>query len=211
MDWIAYFSPQALLFAVGWGVASGMAIPHLQTGREHRLRSLALLLICCLGLVVALVAGARQQEQALRTDDQQKAIAAGVARIAAALSVTTAASAKNAAPDHVLVTVADRIQQQNLELAALRQQVGRIERLPPNPDVLYKGDVPMAVVDAPIINTGARRIVFKTVMAHADLDTSTPFLFRRWLVECAPSAHTGVITGTIDSVKYWDLRCTIEP
>jgi hypothetical protein len=210
MDWIAYFSPQALLFAVGWGVAGGMAIPHLQTAREHRLRSLALLLICCLGLVVALVAGARQQEQALRNDDQQKAIAAGIGRIAAALSVT-AASAKNATPDHLLATVADKIQQQNLELAALREEVGRLVRLPPNPDVLYKGDAPMAVVDMPMINPGAKRIIFKTVMAHGDLDTTTPFLFRRWLIKCAPSAHTGVITGMVDSVKYWDLACTIEP
>jgi hypothetical protein len=125
---------------------------------------------------------------------------------------------RQAAPDRVLAAAAvalrqqtEQLQRQTAELAGLREQVGRIERLPPNPDVLYKGDVPMAVVASPLIDAGARRVVFKTVTAHIDLDMTTPFAFRGWLITCAAAAHAGVITGAgVDNVKYWDLPCMID-
>lgn len=213
VGWSAYLSPPALLIAAGWAVASGMAIPQLHTGHQHRLRAAALLTICCLGFVVALMAGAREHEQVVRADEQQRSIADDIAGIAATLR------GPKPAADHVLAAAAAALQQQaetlqrqTAELAGLRQQVSRMERLPPNPDVLYKGDIPMAVVAAPSIDAGARRVVFKTVTAHTDLDMAAPFTFRGWLITCTARAHAGLIGAAgIDTVTYWNLPCTISP
>lgn len=211
MGWSGLLSPHALMAAVGWIVAGGMAIPHIHIDERHRVRSAVPAAICCLGLVVTLIAGVVEQQRMRSADQQQELIADGVAHIARALKTPTTA------PDRVLTAAATALQQQTqelqrqtLELAELRQQIGRLERLPPNPDVLYKGDVPMAVIAVPTIDAAARHILFKTVTAHADLDMTTPFLFRGWQLRCTATAHAGLIAGTaVDHITYWDLPCTI--
>lgn len=180
-----------------------MAIPHLHIDRQHRLRSLALMTICCLGLAVSLIAGAREHEQMRLADQQQQAIAAGITKIAGALSTQTAA------PDRILASAAARLVQQDQDLASLRQQINGLQHAPPNPDVLYKGDVPVAVVNSPVIDQGSRRIVFRVVTAHAELDMTTPFWFRTWSIKCVAKLQTGMINGAFENLKYWDLPCEI--
>jgi hypothetical protein len=207
VGWSPFFSPHALIAAVGWIVASGMAIPHIAIDQQHRLRSFVPTAICCLGLVVALLAAVLEHERTRFADQQQQVIADGIANIARALDAKTV---KAAAPDQVLATAAAKLVQQSEELAALRQQMDRPAYLAPNPDVLYRGDVPMAVVDSPIIDNNTRRIVFKEAISHSQLDMTTPFLFRSWTIRCVARLHTEKITGTVDNVKYWDLPCQIE-
>lgn len=186
-----------------------MAIPHFHIDERRRTRSLAPIAICCLGLLVTLAAGALDHQRLRSADRQQQAIAAGVAVIASRLDTRTPTPA--AAPDPALTAAEARVRQQDEELARLRRQAQRPAYLPPNPDVLYKGDVPMAVVEQPVIDAAAKRVRFKLVLAHGDLDMTTPFLFRRWSLDCAPARHAGVIAGGLDHVKYWDLPCRIAP
>jgi hypothetical protein len=182
-----------------------MAIPHLQIAEQHRARSFAPLAICCLGLLVTLAAGIVENERSRMSDRRQQVIATDVAKIAQALKT------RPAAPDPAFAAARTTLARQTKELAQLRQVLSRRTYLPPNPDVLYKGVVPIAVVDTPIINAAARRILFKVVIAHRELDMTTPFLFRAWSLHCTATAHAGVIGSGANEVKYWNLPCAIEP
>jgi hypothetical protein len=139
-DWSDLLSLQALFAGGGWGVSSIMAIAGLHLAKPHRGRSTALLIVCALVFIAALIEGAREHKDARIAQEQQNKIADGI----------TALQSKLNEQNREIQSLKDQFADLHLERHLSEQQKNDLRKYlvgfaePSAPDIIIafiKGDV----------------------------------------------------------------------
>jgi hypothetical protein len=110
-DWLDLLSLHTVLAAIGWAMAIGMAIHHLNLVEPHRVRSTLLIALCVVGVLATLVEGGRDHKEARVVRD-------GIENIQRTIN------AENAPPTQILAEANDR-------LVDIQDSIRRLSITPP--------------------------------------------------------------------------------
>jgi hypothetical protein len=101
--------------------------------------------------------------------------------------------------------------QQQQAIDQLRQELDRLSHPPRNQNQLYQGNVSVALVQNPQIDTTLGIVAFSAVTSSTELDMTKIFMFREWPLHCSGRIGGMMTFGAIQQITYDSVVCQIQP